>query len=110
MVNRLMENFPLMDLASDLASHFGLDPVKTTMNVTVHEDIASALILGNTIPPEYTPRSKFFHLETIWFREQIVKRGIKLIKVDTTEQLGDIFTKGLSRVVFEYLRKKLMGW
>ena len=104
------ELFPLMDLASDLAAHFGLDPVKTTMNVTVHEDNASALILGNTIPPEYTPRSKFFHLETIWFREQIVKRGIKLIKVDTTEQLGDIFTKGLSRVVFEYLRKKLMGW
>ena len=26
------------------------------------------------------------------------------------EQLGDIFTKGLPRAIFKYLRKKMMGW
>ena len=26
------------------------------------------------------------------------------------EQLGDMFTKGLTGVTFEYLRKKLVGW
>lgn len=104
------ELFPLIELAKSLAEHFKLDPVKTTMNVTIHEDNAAALILGNTLPPGYTSRSKFFHLETIWFREEIAKRGITLQKVDTKEQLGDLFTKGLSQVTFEYLRKKLMGW
>ena len=104
------ELFPLIDLAKSLAQHFDLDPVKTTMSVTIHEDNAAALILGNTLPPGYTPRSKFFHLETIWFREEIAKRGIKLVKVDTKEQLGDMFTKGLVQVTFEHLRKKLMGW
>ncbi|KAL7450492.1 hypothetical protein ACHAWC_005220 [Mediolabrus comicus] len=104
------ELFPLMDLAQSLAEHFNLDPVKTTMGVTIHEDNAAALILGNTIPPAFTPRSKFFHLETIWFREEIAKRGINLVKVDTKEQLGDMFTKGLTQVIFEHLRKKLMGW
>ena len=104
------ELFPLIDLAKSLSQHFGLDPVKSTMNVTIHEDNAAALILGNTIPPGYTPRSKFFHLETIWFREEIARRGIKLVKVDTKEQLGDMFTKGLVQVTFEHLRKKLMGW
>ncbi|KAL7537654.1 hypothetical protein ACHAXR_010266 [Thalassiosira sp. AJA248-18] len=59
----------------------------------------------------HAPRSKFFHLETIWFREEIARRGINLVKVDTKEQLGDIFTKGLTQVtLFEYLRKKLLGW
>ncbi len=31
-------------------------------------------------------------------------------KINTVEQLGDIFTKGLTRVVFGYLQKKIMGW
>jgi hypothetical protein len=49
-------------------------------------------------------------IKTVWFREQIVRRGIKLLKIETVEQLGDMFTKGLGKIPFEYLRKKLMGW
>ena len=104
------ELFPIMDLASCLADYYKLDSAATKMNVTVHEDNSSALIFAKLIPPEHTPRSKFFHLETVWFREEIVKRCIQLVKIDTKEQLGDIFTKGLTRVPFEYLRNKLCGW
>lgn len=104
------ELFPIMDLAKQLAAYYDLDPVKTTMNVTINEDNAAALILAKMLPPEHTPRSKFFHLETVWFREEIVKRCIELKKVVTTDQLGDMFTKGLPRVAFEYLRLKLCGW
>ncbi len=100
----------IMDLAKFFATYYELEPVETKINVTVHEDNSGALILANTLPPEYTPRSKFYHIETIWFREQIVLRGIEVVKVDTHEQLGDIFTKDLSKVVFEYLRLKLCGW
>ena len=60
--------------------------------------------------PQFTPRSQYYAAKTIWFWEQIVKLGIKLLKIDTTEQLGDIFTKGLVKTSFEYLGKKLMGW
>ena len=67
-------------------------------------------MLAETIPPNFTPRSKWYHAETIWFREQIAKRGIKLVKCPTIDQLGDIFTKGLPRATFEHLRKKLCGW
>eukprot|EP00956_Cyclotella_meneghiniana_P000228 scaffold288_cov44-Cyclotella_meneghiniana.AAC.8 len=31
-------------------------------------------------------------------------------KVASSEQLGDIFTKGLSTQPFSYLRSKLVGW
>ena len=57
-----------------------------------------------------TPRSKHYAIKYHWFREQIGPRGITLVKIETKEQLRDIFTKGLGRITFEYLRKKLMGW
>ena len=31
-------------------------------------------------------------------------------RVDTTDQLADIFTKPLAKIPLEYLRKKIMGW
>jgi hypothetical protein len=63
------------------------------MRVSVHEDNSGALVLAEALPKQFTPRSKYYATKTIWFREEIHKRGIKLLKIDTTEQLGDIFTK-----------------
>ena len=68
------------------------------------------MILTNTLPPHFIPRSRHYAAKAIWFREGIVKRGIKICKIDTVDQLGDIFTKGLKRVTFEYLQNISMGW
>jgi hypothetical protein len=83
---------------------------KTTMNVSIHEDNLGSLVFAQTLPPQFTPQSKYYAIKTIWFRKEIFKRGIQLIKIDTIDQLEDIFTKGLTKVVFEYLRKKIVGW
>ena len=104
------ELFPIIDMVSSVTKSVNLPIGKTTMNVSIHEDNSGALVLGKTLPPQFTPRSKYYAIKTIWFREEIFKRGIQLQKIDTIEQLGDIFTKGLTRVVFEYLRKKILGW
>ena len=66
--------------------------------------------MAQTLPPQFTPRSKYYASKTIWFCEEINKKGIKLLNIDSVDQLGDIFTKGLPKVTFEYLRKKIMGW
>ena len=99
-----------MDMDSLLGTKVGLPVSGATMKVSIHEDNAGALVLAETLPPQFTPRSKHYAIKTIWFREQIVQRKIKLFKIDTVEQVGDLFTKGLPRATFEYLRKKLMGW
>ena len=104
------EVFPIMDMVTILGPAMGLTVGDTVMNVSIHEDNAGALILAETLPPQYTPRSKHYAIKTIWFREQIVRRGIKLLKIDTVDQLGDIFTKSLAKPTFEYLRRKLLGW
>ena len=105
------ELFPVMDIVKEVGAVVGLETEdKTSMHVSIHEDNAGALVLAETIPPEFTPRSKYYAIKTVWFREEIVKRGIKLLKIDTVEQLGDIFTKGLARATFKYLRKRMLGW
>jgi hypothetical protein len=57
-----------------------------------------------------TPQSKHYAIKYHWFGKQIGPRNIELVKVDTTNQLGDIFTKGLGATAFQRLRLKLMGW
>ena len=101
----------MIDIIKEIGQTVGLETKDMTfMHVSVHEDNAGALILAETLPPQFTPRSKHYAIKTMWFREGIHKRGIKLLKIETVEQLGDIFIKGLPRAIFEYLRKKMMGW
>ena len=63
-----------------------------------------------TFPPQFNPCSKYFATNTVCFSQEIVKRGINLLKIDTVKHPGDLFTKILPRTKFEYIRKDIMGW
>jgi hypothetical protein len=105
------ELIPIMQMVEFLGPAVGLPMDCTSMHVCIHEDDACALILAETLPLQYTPPSKHYHIKTIWLRELIKKLKIKLVKIETVEQLGYIFTKALPRVQLEYLQyKNLMGW
>jgi hypothetical protein len=104
------ESFPTIDMVESVTSSVNLPIGETTMQLSVHEDNSGALVLAKTLPPQFTPRSKYYASKMIWFWEEIHKRCIKLLKINSVEQLGDIFTKGPVQVMFEYLRKKLIGW
>jgi hypothetical protein len=106
----MRELIPIMDLVQELAVAVGIPAGEVNMRVSVHEDNLGALVLAKTLPPQFTPRSKYYATKTIWFWEEINKRGIKLLKIETSEQLVDIFTKGLAQPTFEYLRSKIIGW
>ncbi|KAL7477223.1 hypothetical protein ACHAW6_003036, partial [Cyclotella cf. meneghiniana] len=64
--------FPIMDMVSMLGEKIGLPVSEATMNVSIHEDNAVALVLVETLPPQFTPRCKHYTIKMIWFREQIV--------------------------------------
>ena len=66
--------------------------------------------MAKDFPQQFTPRRKYCTSKTIWFREEINKREIKIRKIDTVEQLGGIYTKGFPWEIFKYLQKKIMGW
>ena len=97
-------------MVSEIGRAVGLlSSEQAKMHVCIHEDNTRALILAQTLPPQFTPSSKHYAVKTHWFREKCIEMSIVIQKISTTEQLGDIFTKCLPVATFEYLRKKLMG-
>ena len=81
----------------------------TVIKMSIHEDNSGGLIMVETLTPQFTPWIKNCSSETIWFHEEIHKRGVKLNNIRTMKQLGYIFNKFIPRSLFEYLCKKLMG-
>ena len=107
----MMEVLPLRNTVKAVALGLGIeDHCVTSFKTTVWEDNVGALTLANLEPGQSTPRSKFFDVKVHWFRSHLKPGELEVIKVDTADQLADIFTKPLCREVFERLRKRLMGW
>jgi hypothetical protein len=110
------ELLPIIALVDEIGIAIGIkksddkDSESSIMHVTIHEDNSGALILATTPPPQFTPRSKHYAIKTIWFREQIIEKKIKVIPIKTRLQLGDIFTKMPPQVTFEFLWNLLQGW
>ena len=111
---------PLRELAKGIARGLNIsEDCITNFKTTVWEDNNGALSLANLEPGQHTPRSRFYHSRLHWFRSHItresesgadVKDGIYVKKIETVNQLADLFTKPLPKEVFELLRKKLLGW
>ncbi len=73
--------FPIMDGFSIMGKAIGLPVGNTTIQVSIHEDNTGALVLAETLPPQFTSRSKHYHTKTFWFQEEIVKHGKILLKI-----------------------------
>ena len=109
----LREAIPFRDLIHVVAEGVGLTKqCVTDFKTTVWEDNNGALTLANMDPGQHTPRSKFYDCKVHWFRSFLKNKDnqAQVLKIDTKEQLGDLFTKALPAPVFGYLRQKLMGW
>jgi hypothetical protein len=60
------ELFPVMDIVSEVGKVVGLETEDLVlMHVSVHEDNAGALVWAETIPPQFTPRSKYYAIKTV---------------------------------------------
>ena len=76
----------------------------------VWEDNVGALTLANLEHGRSTSRSKHFNIKLHWFRESLETNDIEVLKVESKDQIADIFTKGLTKDLFVPLRKVLLGW
>ena len=101
---------PLRNLVKAVAAGCGLaTECLTTFKTTIWEDNAGALTLAGLEPGQHTPRSKFYDAKVHWFRSHL-SGDIQVKKVDTADQLADMFTKPLVHDIFSKLRKMLLGW
>lgn len=101
---------PIQRVVAQLGVALGL-PEGDLPNIqsTIWEDNEAALKLANKELPYMTTRSKHIAIKYHWFRSH-VNKDWKVCKVDTTDQLADIFTKGLDYQQFVSLRQRIMGW
>jgi len=67
----MRELIPIIDMVQSLAVAEGRQTGVVNMKVSVNEDNLGALVLAETLPPQFTPRSKYYATKTIWFREEI---------------------------------------
>jgi hypothetical protein len=61
----MRELIPIVDMVNDLAQSVGLQSGEVNINISVHEDNSGALVLAETLPPQFTPRSKYYATKTI---------------------------------------------
>jgi hypothetical protein len=115
----MREVLPLRETVKVLVKGLKLShPISTSFKTTVWEDNMGALTLANMDPGRTTARSRHFDSKVHWFRSHVTQPGqesitdspITVIKVDTEQQLADLFTKPLPRDQFVKLRKKMIGW
>ena len=92
--------FLIFNITTLLGKAVGITIGDTKMNVSVHDDDAGALVLNKTLPLHFILCSNYYAIKTILVREKIVKRMIKLLKIDTVENLWDLYTEGLPRTTF----------
>jgi hypothetical protein len=75
---------------------------------TVYKDNEACLTFARM--PKLTTRTKHIAIPYHWFRTQVEMLQIHIERVDTSMQLADQLTKGLTVDQFRSARKRLMGW
>ena len=63
----MRELIPIMDMVQLLDFTLGIPAGDVNMRVSVHEDNSGALVLAETLPPQFRPHSKYYATKTIWF-------------------------------------------
>ena len=82
------EFIPIIYMVDILGQSVGLPVRYFIINVSMRKDNVGTLVLAEALPPQFTPRLKHYATKNIWLCEDIFKRGIKLVNIDTLQQLG----------------------
>ena len=69
-----MELLLIIDMVESLDNAVGLPKDLTIMYVSCHEVNAKALVLQETLPPQYIPQSIHYAKKTLWFCEEVTKQ------------------------------------
>ena len=98
---------PIRTIIKELATILNMDISDSLIRSTVFEDNKGAIELAKE--PKYRPRTKHIGLKWHHFREHVKKGTVKILYIDTKEQLADCLTKPLPRPQYVQLRNG-MGW
>ena len=98
----------MMEHIEQLEKTLNIESKRPSVKCKVFEDNNGAIKLA--MAPKIRPCTKHVALKYHHFREHGRRGLIEINPIDTLEQVADIFTKALLLPIFNYLRKKMMGW
>jgi hypothetical protein len=79
--------------------------IKYNDPITINCDNTSAISISKN--PVMHSKTKHIPIKYHFLRDQVTQKIVKIVYLDTKEQIADIFTKPLPRSTFENLRHKL---
>ena len=85
-----------------LMETFGMNVSEQTK---IYEDNSGAINIANN--GNFTKNSKHIEIHYHFVHESVKEKLIKVIKIDSNENVADIFTKALCKEKFEKFRKLL---
>ena len=104
----MREIIPMMEHLEQLQKTLNIESKRPSIKFKVFKDNNDVIKLAKA--PNILPHTKHISLKYHYFREHVRKGLIKINPIDTLEQVADICTKALPFPIFNYLRKKMMGW
>ena len=94
--------FTIMYMVDNFGNLVGLSARGAIINVSMHKYNTGVLVLAESFRPKFTPRRNQYE-KIFFFREDIFKRVIKIVNIDTIQKLGSLFMKGFPKATFECL-------
>ena len=109
----------IRDILKEVFDHVFNDKTTSPNYITTHKygsipqshvyEVNESCLKFATLP-KMSHTTKHIAIPYHFFRTKVQNLEIKVEGVDTTNQLADQFTKGLSQDMFERARNQLMGW
>ena len=104
----MREVIPFMNLMVNVSEVFPLRNPKPEFHCKVFE--VNNICIRVVESSKFTPILKHVAIKYYHFRKHIADKTISIFPIDTKDQVADIFTKPLDRVIFRRLPLLLMGW
>jgi hypothetical protein len=102
------ELLPMKEMFKEIKAFLNIMDLTPDVKCTLFKDNVGAETLAKA--PKMTPRTKHIAIKYHHFREAVRSGVLKISRVDTHDQLADIFTKAVKLHTFEHLRENIMGW
>lgn len=108
-IKPLREVIPLMEFFKEIKEQGITHQYQTpTVYCKLFEDNSAALEIARV--PKMRPRTKHINIKYHHFRQHVKSGQIKILPIDTKDQIADIFTKPLPFHLFNKSRELLLKW
>ena len=108
MSQAMRDIIPMMEHLEQLEKALNIELKRPIVKCKVFEYNNGAIKLAKD--PKIRPHTKHIALKYHHFRAHVQKGLIEINLIDTLEQVAAIFTKAFPFLIFNYLRKNMMGW